>query len=159
MYDQPHTLFLDQMDIACTMVFNIDFHTSLTMSSFKALYRYEPPQADFPTKVSYYVASVLDYLKHRATLIDIVKEGLHKAQERIKWYIDKKRTNQQFVVVIGSTSNYNHIDKPLWPFKRTLSSLPSTMDLFKSSQGYVKFHISCYYPRVQKSTQSFIFPS
>lgn len=44
------------------------------------------------------MASVEEYLQRRDAVIDLLKENLHKAQERMKWFADKKRTDMSFVV-------------------------------------------------------------
>lgn len=68
------------------------------MSSFKALYGYDPLHVEFPSKDSSLVVVVADYLKHRASMLEIIKDGLMKAQEHMKWYADKKRIDRNFTV-------------------------------------------------------------
>lgn len=56
--------------------FNTNFHTGLNVSPFKALYGYDPPNAELSADISSSVAAVSDHLKHWAAVLDIVKENL-----------------------------------------------------------------------------------
>ncbi|XP_026433073.1 uncharacterized protein LOC113330481 [Papaver somniferum] len=72
--------------------YNTNYHTSLKTSPFQALYGYVPPHLAFPTTSNTSVASVEEYLQIRDVVLDILKENLHKAQERMK------RTYRSFLV-------------------------------------------------------------
>ncbi|KAL5710325.1 hypothetical protein ACHQM5_020904 [Ranunculus cassubicifolius] len=65
------------------------------MSPFKALYGYSPPHPAFPSAELSSNSEVNEYLHNRDLLRDIVKEALQKAQERMKIYADKRRTDRQ----------------------------------------------------------------
>ncbi|XP_026383976.1 uncharacterized protein LOC113279497 [Papaver somniferum] len=68
------------------------------MSPFQALYGHLPPHMVFPSVVTTFVAAVETYLKEREAMIDILKESLHKAQERMKLFADKTRKDKTFAV-------------------------------------------------------------
>ncbi|XP_026443721.1 uncharacterized protein LOC113343815 [Papaver somniferum] len=78
--------------------YNTNYHTSLRMSAFQALYVYIPPHLDFPSTATTSVAVVEEYLKQRDAVLDLLKESLHHAEERMKFYADNKRTNKTFEV-------------------------------------------------------------
>lgn len=61
------------------------------MSPFQALYGYVPLHMALPSAVTTFVATVETYLKDIAIMLDLLKESLHKAQERMKLYVDTSR--------------------------------------------------------------------
>ncbi|XP_026399621.1 uncharacterized protein LOC113295506 [Papaver somniferum] len=68
------------------------------MSPFQALYGYLPPHLAFPSSATTFVATVEEYMKQRVVVLDILKETLHKAHERMKFFDDKTRTDRVFAV-------------------------------------------------------------
>lgn len=78
--------------------YNTNYHTRLNMSHFQVLYGYFPPNLTFPSSAITLVAAVEDYMKPRADVLDILKETLHKAHERMKFFADKTRTDRVFAV-------------------------------------------------------------
>ncbi|XP_026396023.1 uncharacterized protein LOC113290655 [Papaver somniferum] len=64
----------------------------------QALYGYLPPHMAFPSSTTTSVAAVESYLKDREAMIDILKESLHTAQARMKFFADKSRQDRTFVV-------------------------------------------------------------
>lgn len=99
--------------------FNTHYHTGLNMSPFKALYGYDPPHAEFLPSSSCSVAEISNFLQHREATLEILKESLFKAQERMKWYADKKRTDRQFNVGDWFTLSFNLTGRPRLLFART----------------------------------------
>ncbi|XP_026434589.1 uncharacterized protein LOC113332128 [Papaver somniferum] len=77
---------------------NTNFHTSIKMCPFKALYGYDPPHLAFPSTATTSVKVVEYYLKQRYSTLDILKESLHKAQERMVHYANEKRIDRSFQV-------------------------------------------------------------
>ncbi|WOH00637.1 hypothetical protein DCAR_0520008 [Daucus carota subsp. sativus] len=76
---------------------NTCHHSAIGMSPFKALYNQDPPF------VNYQVGDVTNvrykqFLQDRTKVQHLLKENLLKAQERMQWYANKKRTNRQFAV-------------------------------------------------------------
>ncbi|KAL5716730.1 hypothetical protein ACHQM5_009858 [Ranunculus cassubicifolius] len=59
------------------------------MTPFYALYGYHPPHIDIPTTQAIPVAEVAQYMKHREMVVDLIKDSLQHAQERMKWFADK----------------------------------------------------------------------
>ncbi|XP_026417003.1 uncharacterized protein LOC113312466 [Papaver somniferum] len=78
--------------------YNTNYHTRLKMSPFQPLYGYLPPHLAFPSSATTSVAAVDDYMKQRAVVIDLLKETLHKSQERMKFFADKTRIDRVFEV-------------------------------------------------------------
>ncbi|XP_026428666.1 uncharacterized protein LOC113324570 [Papaver somniferum] len=78
--------------------YNTNYHTSLKVSPFTTLYGYNPPHLAFHSTSTAYVAAVEEYLKQRAAMLDLLKDSLHKSQERMKLYADKTRVDRSFVV-------------------------------------------------------------
>ncbi|XP_026378796.1 uncharacterized protein LOC113273262 [Papaver somniferum] len=78
--------------------YNTNYHTSLKMSPFQDLYGYLPPHLDFPSTATTSVTEVESCLKQRDVILDLLKEDLHKYQERMKFFADKKRSDRVFSV-------------------------------------------------------------
>ena len=78
--------------------FNTNFHTSIKLTPFEDLYGYPPPRVmdDVPDITQVGVVDLL--LKDRQHLLSLPKHNLSAAQERIKWYADKKRLDRSFAV-------------------------------------------------------------
>ncbi|XP_026378208.1 uncharacterized protein LOC113272610 [Papaver somniferum] len=74
------------------------YHPQTDGQTERALYGYLPPHLAFPSIATISVAVVEDYMKQRAVVLDILKETLHKTQERMKFFADKTRTDRVFAV-------------------------------------------------------------
>lgn len=68
------------------------------MSPLQALYGYQPPHLVFPILATTTVASVESYLKERDVILQLMKEDLDKAQDRMKFFADKKHLDREFAV-------------------------------------------------------------
>ncbi|XP_026378599.1 uncharacterized protein LOC113273044 [Papaver somniferum] len=68
------------------------------MTPFKALYGHTTPHMSSHVEVTTSVANVDEYLVQRNYMQELLKESLLNAQERMKLYADKKRTDRSFVV-------------------------------------------------------------
>jgi len=78
--------------------YNNNYHSSLKMAHFKVLYGYEPPQLSFELIAQSSVDVVDQYYRERQIMAKVLKENLAKAQNRMKMYADKKRTEREFEV-------------------------------------------------------------
>lgn len=78
--------------------YNTTCHTSIGISSFKALYGY--PLAKLMTYILGTTANVaVDLqLRSREQPLSLLRENLHKAQQRIKMFADRKRIERSFEV-------------------------------------------------------------
>ena len=76
----------------------MNFHTSVKLTPFKALYGYHPP------RVLDYVAGTTEVgivdlmLKNRQQRLTLLKHNLYVAQERMKWYAKRKRVDTSFLL-------------------------------------------------------------
>lgn len=77
--------------------YNTSHHTAIGMSPFQALYSMTPPSINY-----HYSRSqddrVNEFLKDRYATQQLIKDNLVKAQERMCWYANKKRTERSFEV-------------------------------------------------------------
>lgn len=92
--------------------YNSNFHTSIGMTSYQALYgvllsNYGFDHTDSSNK------AVSELLRDHSTAIQFLKSKLTKAQERMKWYADKSRTKTEFSVGVL-------VYLKLHPYKQTL---------------------------------------
>ncbi|XP_026445457.1 uncharacterized protein LOC113346081 [Papaver somniferum] len=76
--------------------FNTNYHTSLKMTPFQALYGYIPTYMAFPMQTTTSVATVQEYLQERYHMLQLLREDLIQSQHRIKHFADIKRTNRSF---------------------------------------------------------------
>ncbi|KAL0395244.1 UNVERIFIED_CONTAM: Transposon Ty3-G Gag-Pol polyprotein [Sesamum latifolium] len=78
--------------------YNTNFHSGLKLTPFQALYGY----LSGPLTVDPYIPTsqpdVEEYLKERSKLLEVLKLNLAEAQNRMKVYADKNRTERSFVV-------------------------------------------------------------
>ena len=94
--DRPQS-WVDWLSLA-EFWFDTNFHTSLKLTPFEALYRYPPSKVlDYVLGTTRMVA-VNSFLKDRQQLLSLLKHNLTAAQERMRWYADKKRVNRSFAV-------------------------------------------------------------
>lgn len=77
--------------------YNTTHHTAIGMSPFQALYSTPPPSINYHYSKTNDPA-VNEYLHDRFATQQLLKDNLVKAQERMKWYYDKKRTEREFAV-------------------------------------------------------------
>ena len=78
--------------------FNTNFHVAAKMTPFEALYGYPPPRVlDYVTSITR-VGAVDSLLKGRQQLLSLLKQNLCAAQERMRWFANKKRVERSFLV-------------------------------------------------------------
>jgi hypothetical protein len=78
--------------------YNTNHHSSTRFTPFEAVYGYSPP-----TLLSYVPGTSTNLamdsqLKDRNTIVNLLKEHLHQARNRIKSHADKHRTEREFQV-------------------------------------------------------------
>ena len=78
--------------------FNTNFHSSLKLTPFEALYGYPPSKLVDYVPGTTRVAAVDLLLQDRQQLFSLLKTNLAAAQERMKWFADKKRVDRSFAV-------------------------------------------------------------
>lgn len=77
--------------------YNTSHHSTLNMSPFEALYSAPPPSINYSFSRTQ-DPNVNQFLRERRATQQLIKDNLLKAQERMKWYADKKRTDRAFLV-------------------------------------------------------------
>ena len=82
------------------------------MTPFQALYGYKPPGFSFDVSSLAKVSIVEQLFKEREQLSRLLTDQLEKAQQCIKYYANKKRTEREFQ--IG-----NEVYLKLQPYKQT----------------------------------------
>ena len=78
--------------------FNTNFHTSLKLTPFTALYGYPPLRLMDYIPGTTKVESVDAHLKSKPQLTSLLRHNLVVAQERMKIYFDKHKTERSFAV-------------------------------------------------------------
>jgi hypothetical protein len=78
--------------------YNTSFHSLLNCSPFKALYAVDPTPSFVPTLKMSDHQEVSEILKERQLFIELLREQLAKAQNRMKFLADSNRTEHSFAV-------------------------------------------------------------
>lgn len=77
--------------------YNTTFHSAIGMCPYKALYGKAPPSINYLVPATK-VESVDTFISDRIEVQRLLKENLSKAQERMTWYVNKKRSDREFCV-------------------------------------------------------------
>lgn len=78
--------------------YNTNYHSSLKVTPFQALYGYPPPQFSLD---SYFLSpniEAADLMEQRQKLMQTLRENLLQAQNRMRFFADKKREEREFQV-------------------------------------------------------------
>lgn len=78
--------------------YNTNYHSAIQMTPFQAVYGYTPPRIELYLPGSTAVHEVDCQLQDRDSLLALLKQNLHKAQERMKLFHDKRHTERTFEV-------------------------------------------------------------
>jgi hypothetical protein len=78
--------------------YNSSFHTLIGCSPFKALYGYDPDLGLAATPSPDTSTSITQLIENRALHLQVLKTRLEHAQNRMKVFADRNRTDQQFNV-------------------------------------------------------------
>lgn len=77
--------------------YNSCFHTAIGMSPFKALYNQDPPSVNYQQSKATN-PGVKEFVQDRVAMQHLLRDNLKKAQERMQWYANKKRSDRTFEV-------------------------------------------------------------
>lgn len=78
--------------------YNTSHHSSLGCSPFQALYNYAPNEPMVPNALSESPTDAATLLAERHAFLQVIRQNLTWAQERMKQYADRKRTERVFSV-------------------------------------------------------------
>jgi hypothetical protein len=76
--------------------YNINFHTAIQSTPFKALYGYSPPQLSMGSITKGSNQAVTELITNRQNAVKELKQHLVKAQARMKKFADLKRLERHF---------------------------------------------------------------
>ena len=76
--------------------FNTNFHTSLKLTPFEALYGFQPPKLQAYIPGTTRVCAFDSLLSQRQEVLTTLKGHLLVAKERMKFYADKYRVTRSF---------------------------------------------------------------
>ena len=76
--------------------YNTNFHISLQITPFEALYRYKPSHTPLGPLHESIIPAATDMVHARFQVISLIKENLAKAQNLTKKFADKNRTERVF---------------------------------------------------------------
>ena len=92
--DRPHQ-WAEWLPLA-EFWFNTNFHTTLKLTPFEALYGYPPQTLQDYIPGTTRVAAVDSFLSHRQQVLAVIKTNLAAAQERMREQADKHKTERSF---------------------------------------------------------------
>ena len=78
--------------------YNTTYHTSAKMTPFQALYGYEPPKWKDFALLNSKVPAVKNHLEENQRIINLLKENLTLARNRMKQQANQHRTEREFEV-------------------------------------------------------------
>jgi hypothetical protein len=78
--------------------YNTSFHTAKKMTPFMALYEYHPPSITSSLKEKSKVQAVEDHIENQQQVLQILKDNLTMAQNRMKQQVDQHRSEISFEV-------------------------------------------------------------
>ena len=78
--------------------YNISFHTAAKMTPFMALYGYHPPSIKSSLRENSKVQAVEDHIEHQQEVLQLLKDNLNLAQNRMKQEANQHRSKRSFDV-------------------------------------------------------------
>lgn len=140
--------------------YNTSFHTATKMTPFMALYGYHPPSITSCLKEKPKVQAVDDHIEHQQQVLQLLKDNLTLAQNRMKQQADQHRSERSFEVgdwVFLRLQPYKQMSlkqakkdnklspKYYGPYKvlQKIGTMAYKLELPSSSCIHPVFHVSC----------------
>ena len=139
--------------------FNSSFHTSLKLKIFEALYGFPPPKLQSYVPGTTRVAALDSLLSQRQLVLNILRDHLAAAQDRMKTQANKHRQDRSFVVgdwvflrlqpyrqqSLASKGRWKLSPRYFRPFKvfQRIGSVSYKLELPLESKLHPVFHVSC----------------
>jgi hypothetical protein len=140
--------------------YNTSFHTATKMTPFMALYGYHPPSITSSLKEKSKVQAVEDHIENQQQVLQILKDNLTIAQNRMKQQADQHRSERSFEVgdwVFLRLQPYKQMSlkqakkdnklspKYYGPYKvlQKIGTMAYKLELPASSRVHPVFHVSC----------------
>ncbi|GAB2293176.1 hypothetical protein Dimus_038252 [Dionaea muscipula] len=115
--------------------YNTNYHHSIQMTPFEALYEYPPPQSHLNNELNTSVAAVEELATTREKLNKTPRENIQLAQERQKHYFDKGRTEKSF-------KEGEFMFLKLQPYRQTSPALRKNLKLAARCYGPYKILVA-----------------
>jgi hypothetical protein len=140
--------------------YNTSFHTATKMTPFMALYGYHPPSITSSLKEKSKVQAVEDHIENQQQILQILKDNLTMAQNRMKQQADQHSSERSFEVgdwVFLRLQPYKQMSlkqakkdnklspKYYGPYKvlQNIGTMAYKLELPASSRVHPVFHVSC----------------
>lgn len=112
--------------------YNTNYHTALKISPFQALYGYSPPMLSIDALRGAQHDPEMAWLKDKQGMLAQLKDNLQQAQNRMKQFVDKHRSDREFQV-----EDWVYL-KPQ-PYRQISAAVRSNIKL--SAKFYGPYHI------------------
>jgi hypothetical protein len=139
--------------------YNTNHHSSMGITPFEALYGYPPPRLLLYVSGTTASTAVDAQLKSRAQILQLLKDNLHKSQQRMKFYVDKLRIERTFQVgdwvylrlqpyrqkSVALRRNLKLSPRFFGPYQilQKIGFVAYKLDLPQDSRIHPVFHVSC----------------
>ena len=127
--DRPHR-WAEWLSLA-KYWFNSNFHTSLKLTPFEALYGFPPSTLQSYIPSTTRVDALDSLLCQRVVVLATLKGHLVAAQEKMKFQVDKHRQDRSFNVGDWVYLRHSLIGRRLWLIKGSGRCLQGFLDLFR----------------------------